>query len=217
MRIKPKRLKVYKVSHEQPQPEIIQRAGTIIKRGGVLAFPTRCLYGLGADAFSSDAVERVFEIKRRPSQKPILILIERRIQLNRLVSHVSPAASRIMDHFWPGGVTLVFKAGGDVPHRLTAGSGKIGIRIPGHPVAAALVRSVGTALTGTSANISGEPGCRRIDDLNPILTQQLDVVLDAGPLKGGTGSTVVDVTADMPRVLREGRISEKQILNLIQR
>ncbi len=217
MRKKPKRLKVYKVSNEQPEPEIVQHAGTIIKRGGVIAFPTRCLYGLGADAFNADAVERVFEIKRRPSQKPILILIERRRQLNRLVSHVSSAATRIMDHFWPGGVTLVFEAGKDVPHQLTAGSGNIGIRIPGHPVATALVRSVGTALTGTSANISNEPGCRRIDDLNPALAQQLDAVVDAGRLKGGTGSTVVDVTADMPRVLREGRISEKQILNLIQR
>jgi len=214
LRKKPKRLKVYKIHHEDPEPEIIQRAGTIIKRGGIIVFPTRCLYGLGADAFNADAVDRVFEIKRRPSQKPILILVEHRMQLERLVSHVTPAATRIMDHFWPGGVTLVFEAGLTVLRHLTAGTGKVGIRIPGHPVAAALVSSVGRPLTGTSANISGEPGCQCIDDLKPQLASQLDVGLDAGPLKGGAGSTVVDVTGDMPRILREGQISEKEILNL---
>ncbi len=213
---KRKRLKNYKINHEQPEPEIIQRAVTLIKQGGVVAFPTRCLYGLGAAAFDAAAVERVFEIKQRPSQKPILILIDRRIQLKRLVSRVSKAASRIMEQFWPGRVTLVFEAAGTVPHHLTAGTGKIGIRLTGHPVAAALVKSLEGPLTGTSANFSGRPGSRCIDDLDPQLVQQLDAVLDAGPLKGGTGSTVVDVTQDIPRVLREGEISEKEILTLLE-
>jgi L-threonylcarbamoyladenylate synthase len=212
---KQKRLKVYKISHEHPEPEIIQHAATVINRGGIIVFPTRCLYGLGADAFNAEAVDRVFKIKQRPSQKPILILIHQRIQLEQLVSHVSTAASRMMDHFWPGGVTLVFKAGDTVPHHLTAGTGKIGIRLPGHPVAAALVGSLGRPLTGTSANLSAKAGCRHIGDLEPQLAQQLDAVLDAGPLKGGNGSTVVDVTGDMPRILREGEISEKEILTLI--
>ena len=208
-------MKVYKISHEHPAPEIIQHAGTIIKRGGIIVFPTRCLYGLGADAFNAEAVDRVFKIKQRPSQKPILVLIDRRRQLERLVSHVSKAASRIMDHYWPGGVTLVFKAADTVPHHFTAGTGKIGIRLPGHPVAAALVEALGRPLTGTSANLSAKPGCRRIGDLEPQLAQQLDAVLDAGDLKGSNGSTVVDVTAGLPRILREGEISEKEILTLI--
>jgi L-threonylcarbamoyladenylate synthase len=212
---KQKRLKVYKINHEDPEPEIIQRAVTLIRRGGIIAFPTRCLYGLGADAFNAAAVDRVFQLKQRPPQKPILILIDRRIQLERLVSHVSKAASGIMDQFWPGRVTLVFEAADTVPHYLTAGSGKIGIRLPGHPVAAALIESLESPLTGTSANLSGKPGCRCMDDLDPQLVQQLEAVLDAGVLKGGTGSTVVDVTGDIPRVLREGQISEKEILTLI--
>ena len=215
MRKKRKKLKVYKPNHEHPEPEIIQHAATVIKRGGIIVFPTRCLYGLGADAFNAEAVDRVFKLKQRPSQKPILVLIDRRRQLEGLVSHVSKAASRIMDHFWPGGVTLVFEAGDTVPHHLTAGTGKIGIRLPGHPVAAALVGSLGRPLTGTSANLSAKPGCRRIGDLEPQLAQQLDAVLDAGDLKGGNGSTVVDVTAGLPRILREGEISEKEILTLI--
>ncbi len=214
---KRKRLKVYKINHEHPEPDLIQHAATAVKQGGVIAFPTRCLYGLGADAFNAEAVDRVFKIKKRPSQKPILILVDRRMQLERLVSHVSKAAARIMDQFWPGRVTLVFDAADTVPYHLTAGTAKIGIRLPGHPVAAALVNSLGRPLTGTSANLSGRPGCRRIDDLDPQLIQHLDIVLDAGPLKGGTGSTVVDVTKDMPRVLREGEVSTKEILTLIKR
>mgnify|MGYP001827264963 FL=1 len=208
-------MKVYKISHEHPAPEIIQHAATVITRGGIIVFPTRCLYGLGADAFNAEAVDRVFKIKQRPTQKPILILIDQRIQLEQLVSHVSTAASRMMDLFWPGGVTLVFKAADTVPHHLTAGTGKIGIRLPGHPVAAALVEALGRPLTGTSANLSAKPGCRRIGDLEPQLAQQLDAVLDAGDLKGGNGSTVVDVTARLPRILREGEITEKEILTLI--
>jgi L-threonylcarbamoyladenylate synthase len=210
-------LKIYKINHEPPEPEIIQLASSVIKQGGVIAFPTRCLYGLAADAFNAEAVDRVFKIKKRPSQKPISILVDRRMQLERLVSHVSKAAARIMDQFWPGRVTLVFEAAGTVPHHLTAGTAKIGIRLPGHPVATALVRSLGRPLTGTSANLSGRPGCHRIDDLDPQLIQQLDIVLDAGPLKGGTGSTVVDVTQDMPKILREGEISGKEILTFTNR
>lgn len=214
---KRKRLKVYKINHEHPEPEIIQRAGTAIKQGGIIAFPTRCLYGLGADAFNADAVDRIFKLKKRPYQKPILVLVDRRIQLERLVSHVSKAAARIMDQFWPGRVTLILEAADTVPHYLTAGTGKIGIRLPGHPVAAALVDSFGGPLTGTSANISGRPGCGRIEDFDSQLIQQLDIVLDAGPLKGGTGSTVLDVTQDMPRVLREGEVSENETLAFIKR
>lgn len=210
-------MKLFKINHKRPEPEIIQRAAALIERGGVIAFPTRCLYGLGAAAFDAAAVNRVFEIKQRPVKKPILIMINRRRQLERLVLHISEAAALIMDHFWPGRVTLVFEAASTVPGQLTAGTGKIGIRLPGHPVAAALVDALGKPLTGTSANLSGKPGCRRSNELDPLLVQQLDGVLDAGPLEGGTGSTVVDVSQDVPQVLREGGISENEILTFIDR
>ena len=215
MKKKRKRLKVYKINHDNPEREIIERAAILLKQGGILAFPTRCLYGLGADAFNTEAVQRIFQLKQRSFQKPILILIDRRNKLQQLVSHVSNAASRIMDQFWPGRVTLVFDAAETVPRYLTAGTGKIGIRLPGHPVAAALSDSLGTALTGTSANLSGKPGCRRIEDLDSGLGRQLDAALDAGTLKGGTGSTVVDVTAEVPEILREGEISTEEIMALI--
>jgi L-threonylcarbamoyladenylate synthase len=204
--------KIYKINPDDPNIEIIQEAADIIKKGGVIAFPTRCLYGLGADAFNAEAVDRIFKIKQRPAEKPILILIDDSKRLEHLVTRVSDDAEDIMERFWPGNVTLIFDASARVPDYLTAGTGKIGIRLAGHPVAAALARAIQGPLTGTSANLSGQPGCHRIEDLPPAVTGQLDLFLDAGPLEGGRGSTVVDVTGEVPRVLREGVVSEKEIM-----
>jgi L-threonylcarbamoyladenylate synthase len=204
--------RTYTTHPKYPGIEIIGRAAASIKSGGVIAFPTTCLYGLGADAFNTDAVGRLYEIKQRPAQKPILILIDRQTQLKDIVRRISKAAARIMDDFWPGGVTLVFEALPTVPACLTAGSGKIGIRRPAHPVAAALVKAVGGPVTGTSANISGKPGCRCISELDSRFAGKLDLILDAGHLRGGAGSTVVDVTEDIPRILRTGQIEGTEIL-----
>ena len=121
-----------------------------------------------------------------------------------------------MDHFWPGRITLVFKAAADVPSYLTAGTGKIGIRLPGHPAAAALLRVLPTPLTGTSANLSGKPGCRRIEDLENQIAGSLDLILDAGTLNGGIGSTVVDVTIEPPKILREGEVSGAEIMTILE-
>ncbi len=205
-----------KVAPVNPAHEAIEKAASVIKAGGTIAYPTRCLYGLGADAFNTDAVAGIFSIKQRSAQKPILILIDHPKQLKRLVTHVPKIAANIMRQFWPGQVTLVFEAGKDVSSNLTGGSGKIGIRLPGHPVASALVEAVAGPITGTSANLSGRPGCHQIRDLEPRVAHQLDLILDAGPLLGGgRGSTVVDVTeGDRPIVLREGVISARDIMML---
>jgi L-threonylcarbamoyladenylate synthase len=178
----------------------------------VIAFPTGSLYGLGADALNVGAVERVYTIKRRPPDKPLLILIPDRSVVFDLAAEVPPAAKRLMDRFWPGRVTIVFKALPVLPANLTAGSGKIGIRLPGHPVAKALATAFGRPITGTSANPSGHKGCHRIAELDPKLIEQLDLVLDAGPLKEGIGSTVVDITGAEPIVIREGLVSKQAIL-----
>jgi len=206
---------VIRVEPDYPAPEAINRAASVIRQGGIIAFPTRCLYGLGADAFNIEAVQRIFEIKQRPPLKPVLILIDHVSQLERLVVQISRSAADIMRAFWPGGVTLVFEAADAVPPVLTGGSGRIGIRLPGHPVASALVRAVAGPVTGTSANLSGDAACHRIEDLAPQVARRLDLILDAGPLKGGIGSTVVDVTADKPKILREGEISAAEIMALV--
>ena len=207
--------RIVQLDPQHPGDAAITRAAAIVKAGGVIAFPTRCLYGLGADAFNTEAVERIFRIKQRSFHNPILILIDQPNRLDRLVSEVSPVAARIMDHFWPGRITLVFRAGEAVPPYLTAGTGKIGIRLPGQPVAAALVKALQMPLTGTSANLSGKPGCRRLEELDIRVASKLNLILDAGPLNGGIGSTVVDVTIDPPKILREGEVSGAEVIKII--
>jgi len=206
---------IRKINSRNPEPEVIAEAGAIIKGGGVVVFPTRCLYGLGADALDPDAVEKIIKIKQRPIDNPILVLIHSRRQLDSLVAHISPAAAAIMEAFWPGRVTLVFEACDILSDTLTARTGKIGVRLAGHPVAAALVRQVGSPVTGTSANLSGRPGCRRVQDLDAPVAKQVDLVLNAGMLKGGAGSTIVDVTIDPPRILREGQVTVDELLRTL--
>jgi L-threonylcarbamoyladenylate synthase len=206
---------IRKINPTSPEPEIIAEAAAVIKKGGVVVFPTHCLYGLGADALDPDAVKKIIKIKQRPADNPILVLIHSRRQLNSLVANISPAAVAIMEAFWPGRVTLVFEARDTLSNRLTAGSGKIGVRLAGHPAAAALVKQVGGPVTGTSANLSGRPGCRQVQYLDAPIAKQVDLVLDAGMLKGGAGSTIVDVTIDPPRILREGQITADELLRIL--
>ena len=194
-----------------PQPKLIARAVEVVRGGGVVCFPTRCLYGLGADAFNPAAVERVFEIKQRPAALPLLVLISRPDQLADLAAMVPAVARLLMERFWPGRLTLVLEARPEIAPRLTAGTGRIGVRLAAHPVARALVEALGGPITGTSANPSGAGGCRRISELAPLIAGRVELILDAGDLKGGVGSTVVDATGDAPVMIREGEVSRSDI------
>jgi L-threonylcarbamoyladenylate synthase len=195
--------------------ESIRAAAERIRSGGVVVLPTRCLYGLGANALDPDAVERVFEIKQRPKDKPIMVLVHEMSDVERFVQRIPPRARRIMEHFWPGGVTLVFDAAPGASPFLTAGTGRIGIRLCGHPVARALAKAAGGPVTGTSANLSGRPACDDISRLDPGIAAAVDLVLDAGPLEGGVGSTVVDVTGESIRILRDGVVPAARILAVV--
>ena len=208
---------IRKINSQKPEAGIIAEAAGVIERGGVIVFPTRCLYGLGADAMDPEAVQRIIEIKQRPHDNPILVLIHSEKQLEMLVGKIPPAAGAIMAEFWPGRVTLVFEARDTLPGLLTAQTGKIGVRLPGHPVAAAILKQAKGPVTGTSANISGRPGCNRLGDMDPPIVEHLDLILDAGTLQGGVGSTVVDVTDEPPRILREGQVTAGQILGALNR
>lgn len=199
-----------------PKAETIGLAAVAIRDGGVVCFPTRCLYGLGADAFNPAAVERVFDIKQRPADMPLLVLINSPAQMDGLAKSIPRVAHVLMQRFWPGRLTLVLEAEDSIPARLTAGTGKIGIRLAAHPVARALVEAVAKPITGTSANLSGGTGCRQISELDPHIRRQVDLILDGGPLKGGVGSTVVDVTGEAPVVIREGEVSKPEIMAAIK-
>lgn len=208
--------KICRINAEHPQEDVINAAARIICSGGVVVFPTTSLYGLAADASNPAAVEKVFAIKQRSVDKPILILVPDIRDIQNLVQDIPDAAVRIMSALWPGKLTLIFKAGSGLLPNLTAGTGKIGIRLPVFPIARLLVRAVGRPITATSANISGLTGCSRITDIDPAVAASVDMVLDAGPLKGGAGSTILDVSQDPPTILRDGSIPQDRIFSVLQ-
>jgi L-threonylcarbamoyladenylate synthase len=207
--------KIVPISAVRPDKPVIARAAQIIRRGGMVVFPTHGLYGLGADPFNAAALERVFAVKDRQPNKALLVLIADISYLERVAAPPSAMALDIMRRFWPGRVTFVLRARKDLPAVLTGSGGKIGVRLVAHPVAAALVRAAGAPVTGTSANISGSGGCAAIEQMDDRLLDGVDLVLDAGPLAGGSGSTVVDVTGRTLRILREGVVPAEEIRKVL--
>jgi L-threonylcarbamoyladenylate synthase len=186
--------------------EEISKAAAVIRRGGLVIIPTRGLYGIAADVFNPAAVTRVFALKGRPVDKPLLALINHRDMLTMLVRSILPQAERLMEQFWPGQVTFVLNAAPGLPEGMCSADGNIGVRWVAHPVADALVTTVGRPITGTSANLSGDKGAANIDEIPRQVLNSIDMVLDAGELAGGPGSTVVDVTGEGPLVLRQGAV-----------
>jgi len=207
--------KIRHINPVNPEPSLIKEAANVIRQGNVIVFPTSFIYGLGADAFNADAVDKVFKIKQRPYNKPVSVLIKNKKALHSLVQDIPSYASIIMDRFWPGKITIVFKAKNNLPENLTAGIGTIGVRIPEHKVACALINELDSFITGTSANFSGNSGCSEIPDIDSLVTDELDLILDAGPLKGGPGSTVIDVTGNVPKILRHGAVPADDIFAVL--
>jgi L-threonylcarbamoyladenylate synthase len=200
--------RVLKIDRDNPDLSHLQQAARLIREGEVIAFPTETFYGLGADALNPAAVEKVFRIKKRERKHPILILVGSFTQVSDLVQDVPFRAQPLMTRFWPGPLTLVFKASDRVSSVLTAGTGKIGIRIPGDPLIRQLLNMVAVPLTATSANYSGEESPTTAEQVVQTLGAELALILDAGPTPGGLPSTVVDVTTTPITVIRKGQIPE---------
>ena len=188
-------------------PQGIQKAARIILQGGVIAFPTETFYGLAADARNEAAVKKIFQVKDRGEGKPILLLVAARSWLTGLAQEVNAQAERLMEEFWPGPLTLVFRASPYVSPLLTANTGKIGIRHSPHPVTQALVQAVGRPVTGTSANLSRRPSASTAQEVLHSIGEGLDAILDGGKTAGGPGSTVLDVSGPSPQMIREGMLS----------
>ena len=203
--------KIAAIDAVRPDPAVLRRAVAILQKGGLLVIPTRHLYGLAVDALNPQAVQRVFEVKRRPADRPLLILVPSRGAVTTYARDVEGPAEMLMDTFWPGKLTIILKATPLLPSVLTGGTGRIGIRLPEHPVCRAIVASWQRPITATSANLSGQPGCHRVEDLTSAILSAADLVLDAGPLQPGIGSTVVDAQPTRIQVLREGAIAIQAI------
>ena len=203
--------KVLKIDRENPDLSLLRRAARSIQKGEVIAFPTDTFYGLGADALNPRAVEKVFEIKQRDRKKPILVLVSNFGQAADLVKDVPSEAWRLMSRFWPGPLTLVFVASAKVPDLITAGTGKIGIRVPGDPLTTLLLRTFAVPITATSANRSGAASPTTAQEVLETLGHDVALILDAGKTPGGMPSTVVDVTTSPITLLREGQISAEML------
>jgi len=194
----------------------IKQASQLILQGGVVAFPTETFYGLGADAGDVVALQKLFQIKGREENKPLLLLVADRAWVQDLVKKISPAAEALIERFWPGPLTLVFEASAHLPPILTANTGKVGLRVSSHPVAQALVQAVGRAVTGTSANLSGQASLSLAAQVSQALGRKVDAILDGGKTAGGLGSTVLDVSAVLPKIIRQGAISQEELAPFLE-
>ena len=192
----------------------IPSALRILKSGGVIAYPTETVYGLGCDATRAESVKRIFDLKGRDSAAPVSVLIPSVESLSEFVEEVPPVAKKLIEKFWPGPLTLVFKAKPIFPAELLAEGNTIALRVSSHPVGLQLSQGLGLPLTTTSANKSGHPPARSSDEVQEIF-EDLDGMVDGGILPPAQGSTIVDVTVDPPRIVREGEISIEDLKNLI--
>jgi L-threonylcarbamoyladenylate synthase len=189
-----------------PLDKVFARCREVVRARGVIAYPTDTFYGLGADPRDPEAVKRIFAIKGREAGQPILLLLRDRSEVAAWASVVTPSAERLMERFWPGPLTLVFPAAPHVLPELTGGGGTIGLRVPGNELTRELLRNLGTALTGTSANRSGGRDPRTVKEVMREVGDRVDLVLDGGATTGDRPSTVVDVTVEPPRIIRQGAI-----------
>lgn len=199
----------------RPDTSILKKAAEILEKGEVIALPTDTFYALGADGLNPEAIKKVYEIKGREYKKPILFLISDRALLPSLVSEIPPVAERLISSFWPGPLTIIFKASPKVPPALMGEGDKIGIRIPNNRIAREVSRLLGGPITGTSANLSGEPSPVSAESVISSLGKRLTLILDTGNTPGGLESTIIDVTLRPPKLVRKGKISAEEIEKVI--
>ncbi|EFL12889.1 L-threonylcarbamoyladenylate synthase [Streptomyces sp. C] len=189
----------------------IAAAAGVLRAGGLVALPTETVYGLGADAENADAVNRIFEVKGRPSSHPLIVHIGGAEQLDDWVEEVSPTARLLAERFWPGPLTLVLRRGRRVPLEATGGLETVAVRVPDHPVALELLAAFGGGVTAPSANRFGSVSPTTADHVGAELGEAVDLVLDGGPCQVGVESTIVDVTGDVPSILRPGGVTREDL------
>lgn len=198
--------RVLVVDPARPAPDALDAAASVLRKDGVVAFPTETFYGLAASLTSPGGIAQVFSVKGRPETKPVLVLVDSIAMAESLAREVSPAARALMSTYWPGPLTLVLPARSSLPAALTAGTATIGVRWPSHPVATGLVGTLGAPVTAPSANPTDAAAPRTAQEVLAYFEGRLALVLDGGPTPGGAPSTVLDVTVDPPRVLRPGAV-----------
>ena len=195
------------VDLEAPQRDALQEAAKWIRMGGLVALPTDTLYGLAADPFRADAVARLLTVKGRAAARALPLIAADANQIAARLGPLSPAGERLAAKFWPGPLTLLIPAPVTLAHGVAAGTGRVGVRVPAHEIARAICRAADRPITATSANRSGQPATADPDEVERTLGEDVDLLIDAGPTRGGVPSTIVDVTGAAPRLVRAGAVS----------
>lgn len=207
-----------KVDLSQPESaEVIQTAARILQEGGLVAFPTETVYGLGGNGLDGAACEKIYLAKGRPSDNPLILHISEFEELNAIVREISPAAKKLMDAFWPGPLTMVFPKADIVPAKATGGLDTVAVRFPSHPVARAIIKAAGLPIAAPSANSSGKPSPTRASHVEYDLNGKIDMIMDGGAAEWGLESTIVDVSGDVPMILRPGAVTKEMMEEVVGR
>jgi len=191
---------------KEENPESTQKAASVLNSGGMIVYPTETLYGIGADALNERSVRKVFNAKGRPTGKPIPVLVKNEAMLGE-VGEVTELASTLIDKFFPGPLTIVLNEKIKLPSLISAGTGKVAIRISGHPFVVDLYNIISHPITSSSANISGQYNIFDFASVYDSFNNRVDLIIDSGTLQKSKGSTVVDLTLSPPFIIREGDIS----------
>lgn len=206
---------IWPVNPVNPEPAVIERAAAILRAGGLVAFPTETVYGLGANALDADAVRRIFEAKGRPATNPVIVHVADLAQARSVIAAWPESAQKLSTCFWPGPLTLVLPRAGSIPEIVTAGGPTVAIRCPAHPVARSLLHAAGVPIAAPSANRSTELSPTTAAHVRQSLEGRIDAILDGGGCPVGIESTVLDLSADQPAILRPGTITQAQIESVI--
>lgn len=206
---------VVKVNPDEPDPEEIRKAATIIRQGGLVAFPTETVYGLGANALDEEAVAKIFNIKKRPTSDPIIVHISEMSQLETVIKNVPPLVHRLADKFWPGPLTLIMPRNDRIPANVSAGLPTVAVRMPSHPVSVALIRESGVPIAAPSANIFSRPSSTKAQHIVNDFSDSVDMIIDGGDSTIGVESTVLDLTSDPPVLLRPGGTPLEELRKVI--
>ena len=192
-----------------------ERAGKILREEGLVAFPTETVYGLGGNGLDAEASRRIYAAKGRPSDNPLILHIADTAELIPLVKRIPETAKALMAAYWPGPMTLIFEKSDLVPPETTGGLSTVAVRMPSHPAAAGLIRAAGVPIAAPSANLSGRPSPTTAAHVAEDLSGRIDMILDGGPVEIGLESTILDVTGEVPVILRPGYLSREEVIRLI--
>lgn len=208
---------IVRIDEEKIDEQIIQEAGRIIKSGGLVAFPTETVYGLGGDALNPASSRKIYAAKGRPSDNPLIVHIADMNALDRIVKRIPVAAQRLADRYWPGPLTMIFERAECVPKETTGGLDTVAVRMPSSQIARSLIRAAGGYIAAPSANRSGRPSPTSAGYVIEDLNGRADMIIDGGEAQIGLESTIVDLTGDTPMVLRPGYITEEMLKEAVGR